>query len=162
MRVLHGRARSSVGEVHRTERLQQGQGAHDPHRCGRLRRCSRRGERTVMSLNFRLHQIADVGTVCWLPDGRIRPVTQELIWNTIRIEMGCITEENADEFYARLKFMAALHGSMWKNFDGTDLEVTPEDVVAHIGLWTNVPEVHRQRWLTRSGGQVMGPIDADR
>lgn len=112
-----------------------------------------------MSLDFNLSEIEDRDTVCWDGNGKLRPVTQELIWNTIRIEMGSIDEDNAAEFYARLRFMTALNGSMWMMPDGSGLIVTPEDVVAHIGLSTNVSTVHRQRWLTRSTGHVMGLLD---
>lgn len=111
-----------------------------------------------MSLDFNLKTVADHVTVCFDGNGDLKPVTQELIWNCLRIEMGEITEDNADEFYARVQFMTALRGSMWQMPNG-DLKITPEDVVAHIGLRTNVPTVHRQRWLTRSKGQVMGPLD---
>lgn len=113
-----------------------------------------------MSLDFVLRDIEDHETICYDGLANLRPITQELIWNTIRIEMGAITLDDADEFYARLQFMTKLMGSMWQMPDGP-IQITPEDVIAHIGLRTNVPTVHRARWLTRKNGQVMSILDSD-
>jgi len=98
-----------------------------------------------MSLNWNLESIQDYKTVCWIEqeDGttRLNPVTETLIFMTMSVQMGSITEANADEFYARLKIIEALDGPfLYKNEDGKhqDRFFTPEDVQAHIGLACNV------------------------
>jgi hypothetical protein len=72
---------------------------------------------------------------------RMATVTETLIFATMAVQMGSITEANADEFYARLKFIEALDGPfMYQSKDGerSDRYFTPEDIQAHIGLVCNV------------------------
>ena len=123
-----------------------------------------------MSLNWDITNVKDHKSVCWLPDpeGEINPktgevyvmmnpVTKALIFATMSVDIGRITEDNADEFYARLGFFRQLWGPFVANDDGSPREITPQDVQAHIGLVTNVNTLTRAKWLTK----VKGIIDRD-
>lgn len=112
-----------------------------------------------MSLNFQLSGIEDYKTVCYDGDGQLKVLTEAIIWATMIVEIGKITEENVGEFYARLKVCEGLGKLTHMRGDGTPMMPKIEELIAHIGLYTNVPEVHRPRWLTRQHGQVMGQMD---
>jgi hypothetical protein len=116
-----------------------------------------------MSLNYNLADIEDFKTVCLKPDGTISALTEALVFSTLIVELGEITEENVGEWYARLTLCKGLgkltHRRLNEAGEAEDIMPTVEELIAHIGLKTNVSSVHRQRWLTRSHGQVMGALD---
>lgn len=98
-----------------------------------------------MSLNWDLTDIHDSDNVCWIKNESgydvLHPRTESLIWLSMVIGMGTITEDNAAEFYSRV----ALYEKMFEVFccryeDGSRVEipVSVEDIHAHIGLRTNV------------------------
>lgn len=113
-----------------------------------------------MSLDFRFDDISDdvKNRVdrCWIPDPSIpdtaafkhdksrmivAPVTQGIIFTCMAVGIGHITDENADEFFARSVIWDTLHGQ--KPF-------TIEEVRDHIGLRTNVfPNESRAQWVKR-------------
>ncbi|MAH47417.1 hypothetical protein CMI37_16455 [Candidatus Pacearchaeota archaeon] len=73
---------------------------------------------------------------------RLRPVTNCLIWATMSIDMGRITEDNWQEFFARIALVERCSGSFMQEEaeDGkwVGRTFTPEEIRAHIGLRTNV------------------------
>lgn len=107
-----------------------------------------------MSLNFELGKIKDWKTVTRVVaehdapgqykagDEIMNPLTNTLIWATIGIGMGEITEENVHEFYARLRIQEAINGAYQrKAVEGggwEDKPITLDEVKQHIGLTTNV------------------------
>lgn len=81
-------------------------------------------------------------------------VTDTLIFATMIVGMGEITEKNAAEFWDRLDLIQHLNGPL---MDGTDSEgkstpvaVTFEDVQNHIGLRTNVALETWAKFLKRN------------
>ena len=118
-----------------------------------------------MSLNWDLTKIDGYETLCWMPDpssdtadpngdGKVmNPVTHALIWSTISVGIGEITEANAQEFFTRLSMYERVYGPMLTVYNAeTDQHepqfLTPGDVRAHIGLHTNVfPKVTDAAWL---------------
>lgn len=117
-------------------------------------------------LTWSLEDIENHKEVCWVETGekgedgkplyRMNTVTETLIFMTMAVHMGSITETNADEFYARLKLIEQLDGPfMWKTEDGKKVDVyfTPEDVQAHIGLACNV--------ITESFSKFLGVVRED-
>jgi hypothetical protein len=112
-----------------------------------------------MSLDYRLNNIKDFENLCWLkqylntdqpiPEGwyrnkenqdvieRLNPVTSALIWITVAIDMGDITEGNVIEFYARVACFEKMFGNYLTSDEGPR-PITLEDIKAHIGLHTNV------------------------
>lgn len=116
-----------------------------------------------MSLNWEVSKIKDYETVCMEDDpeegGRkLTVVTWSLVVATMSVGMGRITEENAAQFYARLAIIEKLHGPFMQRVepDGngghkvTPRFFTPEEVWAHVGLWTNVfPMETDAKWRKR-------------
>jgi hypothetical protein len=115
-----------------------------------------------MSLNWSLEDIKDCDDICWIDDPesddpdskRMNPVTDSLIWHTMAVGIGNITEANVDEFYWRSKFYTGLFGGMirsynedtgnWENRDYTATEIRD-----HIGLSTNVSYESEAKWRNR-------------
>lgn len=115
-----------------------------------------------MSLDFKLSDIADYETVCWIEDDqegkRMNPVTEGLIFATMAIGIGEITKTNVEEFYGRLMVYERLRGAMLRVPNPVedaepafiDRPFTFDEVVAHIGLRTNVfPKEPMGRWTKR-------------
>ncbi len=110
-----------------------------------------------MSLNFKLDKIKDYKTVCWdgdvMADGKMKLVTESLIWTTMQVGLGSITEENIPEWLVRLDLVDRLFGTMMVRYDGdkrVNVPFTKEDLVAHIGLTTNVSKETRTKFLKRT------------
>ncbi len=109
-----------------------------------------------MSLNWDLTQIENYKEVCWEKNEddttTLNPVTESLIWLTMGIGWGKITEENQAEFYCRVSLYEKLFGTMlsyWKDGKKVSVAITPEDVRNHIGLSTNVGKETDAAWRKR-------------
>jgi hypothetical protein len=100
-----------------------------------------------MSLNYELKKIENWEAVC-LEKGTLTPETETLIFLTMSVGMGDITEENAGEFWTRANIVQKLHGPFISR-DGKGHLFTVEDVVNHIGLHTNVAKETRLQWTKR-------------
>jgi hypothetical protein len=81
---------------------------------------------------------------------RMRAVTHVLVWGTMSVMMGSITEKNWRVFYTRFAMKEAALGASLINGDGSPAYITPEQVRAHIGLTTNV--------RTESAGKFNGRL----
>lgn len=113
-----------------------------------------------MSLDYNISNIEDKDTVCWDGNGTMKLMTSHLIWATMFVEIGEIKEDNAGEFYARLSLLYGIGEAITHvRGDGEDVLASAEDIVAHIGLKTNVTTRTRRQWLGRPGGYVSGPMD---
>lgn len=85
-----------------------------------------------------LHNTAPEGCDLPHPKGSIEDfvgdvewdITNTLIWATISVDMGKITEKNYEEFYRRLRMVGIVYGSPY--------QITLSDVKRRIGLSTNV------------------------
>jgi hypothetical protein len=89
-------------------------------------------------------------------DGGMNNVTETLIFATMTVGMGEITEETAPEFYARLSMYEHLFRPflMKVDDDGTIVPrfITLDEVKGHIGLRTNVfPMQTRGKWVAHMG-----------
>jgi hypothetical protein len=94
------------------------------------------------------------------------PATQSVIWSTMAVEIGTITEDNAKEFVARLELLNRVGmGVISKVTDDgfeplTGFELA-QVVRERIGLTTNVfPNAKRASWTGRVMKQLMRDIDA--
>lgn len=80
--------------------------------------------------------------------------TKALIFGSMSLGLGSITEKNASEWYARWKMYEKYDGfslySMFKE-DGTyeDIYLTPEVILKHIGLGMNVSDETTTNWCKR-------------
>ena len=100
-----------------------------------------------MALVAEYDQIKGFKSLCYEKDGegyRLNPITQSLVFGTMHIFMGSITEKNWDKFYERIAAWERAFGpmthimdrrfkSMWRKH-----YITPKDVRDHIGLSVNV------------------------
>ena len=112
-----------------------------------------------MALSWQVDQIKDYKNVCWIPDAdsderRLNPVTEALIFGTMSVGLGSITDKNVDEFAARFRIIEKIHGAqLYKpNPEGkgiVDWFVSDEDFIAHIGLVCNVSNETRAKWAAR-------------
>jgi hypothetical protein len=117
-----------------------------------------------MSLNWNIERIANHKEVCWIADpkpdnpdnARLNPVTETLIFATITVGLGSITEKNVSEFAARFRIAERLDGPfLYKaGEDGNRVDwlLSDEDFIAHIGLYTNVSNETRAAWAARYVG----------
>jgi len=122
-----------------------------------------------MSLNWNLNGIKNYKEVCWVPIPeseqtenervQLNPTTDTMIWMTMIVGMPCITEKNADEFFARVRYHERLEGTlkMRRVEGGEPIEVytTKEDVTKHIGLETNACNYTRREFLQRKGKRLL-------
>ena len=122
-----------------------------------------------MALRWNLENVANHDEVCFITaqadepmngikagDRLMNPVTNVLIWATIAVDLPGITEENAAEFFARLRFTERMDGPFLiraevdgKRPTGEAAFVTEEEVLAHVGLTANVTAKTRAQWLKR-------------
>ena len=69
------------------------------------------------------------------------PITDALIWATMSVDLGRITEKNVDEFFTRLRMVEKIHGFLLYKRDENKQQVsllTYAAVRRRIGLNTNV------------------------
>ena len=107
-----------------------------------------------MSLDYETKNIKNYKDL-WVPstEGRVKlnQLTEVLIFSTMTIGMGSITEDNWKEFYSRC---VILETGCYKNQIPVDtLEpvwkweiVSPEDIYRHIGLVTNAPKMTKAQF----------------
>lgn len=110
-----------------------------------------------MALTWDITNIEDHKNVVWIPAPteenpeavRMNPVTEVLIFGTISVGLGSITDKNVDEFAARFRVIEKLHGPMLTAKNRKDRFVTDEEFIAHIGLVCNVSNETRSQWARR-------------
>lgn len=112
-----------------------------------------------MALNWDVTKIENYEEVTTVQDADgndiWNPVTESLVWLAMFTDIGWeITEENAAEFYARIRVYEKLHGTMLKGRDEETGKVqsrpiTPADVQSHIGLSVNVSGESRSKFMKK-------------
>jgi hypothetical protein len=101
-----------------------------------------------MALHFDLTGIEN-GDELYNADGTdLDGVTKTIVFATMNVGLGSITDENAGEFYARLTILDKLMGPFITDDNYKSL-LTPEVVIRHIGLKTNVAKESRPAWTKR-------------
>lgn len=97
-----------------------------------------------MSLNWSIKKVENVQEIIDDPDEAV--ITEAIVWSTIAVGFGEITEKNAQEFYARLSVYEQLYGTMLQA-EGKEIPLTPENISRRIGLHTNVfPNKTETQW----------------
>lgn len=87
--------------------------------------------------------------------GELHPVTHSMIWATMTVGIGAITEKTVEEFAARLDLWQRVNGALMRAQDEatgewSDRPITRDEVRAHIGLECNVGWETRTKWLKRT------------
>ena len=93
-----------------------------------------------MSLNYYYTNVKNADTVMFDEDGMMYPDTQSIIFTTMSVGLGEITEKNWLEFYARMRIIEKLGGFT---------PIPSQRVKEHIGLRTNVNNETRNQWMKR-------------
>jgi hypothetical protein len=105
-----------------------------------------------MSLDWNLTRIKDCDTVCFNEDREMSPTVHALIWATMAVDLGEISDENYVEFYLRIKLYEQMFSAMrYTEPAGEPAYFTFEEVQLHIGLRTNVSDKTWGQWLKRMG-----------
>ena len=73
----------------------------------------------------------------------MKPDTQLLVFATMALDIGEVTEDNVEEWYWRAQFLDALSN------EDTYAVLTREFVRRHIGLWVNVRTEKRASFIAR-------------
>ena len=98
-----------------------------------------------MSLDWDLTKIKNRQETCWITgindDGKsdrvFNPITNGLIWYTLALGMGEITEKNCEEFYRRMVMHDKMSGTLLQK-GGAPAYISFAEIKQHIGLHTNV------------------------
>ena len=106
-----------------------------------------------MALNWNLSGIKDSKKLCWVQNDEalvLHSVTNSLIWATLIVGMGSITEKNHKEFHLRCLDLQKADGyqplTEISDGEGDPRTFTYEEVKAHIGLKTNVTFIGQAKW----------------
>jgi hypothetical protein len=75
-------------------------------------------------------------------------VTHAIIFATMAVDLGDLTETTLPEFWSRLKTYEQVRGTLLQSQSGP-VPITLNDLRAHIGLHTNVFRVTTTKWVKR-------------
>jgi hypothetical protein len=106
-----------------------------------------------MSLNSDFSKCKNPDSV-WDEKDQMRPIPNAIVYLTMLIDMGEITEKNAPEFYDRVAMYEKILGPLlhMATDDGmVDLPITADNIRGLIGLSTNVSTKSRKHFLSRLG-----------
>ena len=109
-----------------------------------------------MSLNFDLSKI-DRDTRSYVgEDGEryLKPLTEVIIWSTLSVGIGSISEKNIHIWMERLGALADIGEFILqqRNTETGELskrQPTEEEIRSHIGLWTNVTTISKRDFNAR-------------
>ena len=96
-----------------------------------------------MALNWDGTNIKNFQSVCRNDDGSFSEETELLIFYTMNLGMGLITESNVNKFILRFRMYEVLFGmSKWRNVDGERINAISDTLIRkHIGLRTNASKI---------------------
>ena len=96
-----------------------------------------------MALNWNLGDIENFKSVCRNEDESLREETELLIFYTMNLGMGLITQNNVDKFILRFRMYEVLYGmAKWWNVNGQRVNVISDTLIRkHIGLRTNASSI---------------------
>lgn len=105
-----------------------------------------------MSLDYNLGEIKDWKKVCQADDGALKPLTHQLIFMSMVVDLAAITSKNIGEWRFRMAFYSRIYGEDRKL-------PSRDDLVKHIGLRTNVATLSRAAWMRRHVKSVSEQIE---
>tara|TARA_B110000046_G_C12794173_1_gene314379 strand:+ start:283 stop:663 length:381 start_codon:yes stop_codon:yes gene_type:complete len=96
-----------------------------------------------MALNWNLGDIENFKSVCRNEDESLREETELLIFYTMNLGMGLITQNNVDKFILRLRMYEVMYGmAKWWNVNGQRVNLISDTLIRkHIGLRTNASSI---------------------
>lgn len=118
-----------------------------------------------MSLNIYVDGIKDESLHYQVENGEnvdIALMAKNIGFWSIAIDIGRLDEQHIDEWFARYEILSALGVNFFIDGEGNDVKITYEDLVAHLGLVTNVTTRTRFSWLKQQVGGRMDDAIRDR
>lgn len=112
-----------------------------------------------MSLRWDVANVHNSEEVCFTDwdhekqTGNLRPVTETLIFYTMTVKLGSITQKNWKEFFTRVRMYENCFGPVLYKIVGDekiDTPISAADVRGHIGLHCNVIDETQHRFITDS------------
>lgn len=107
-----------------------------------------------MSLDFKLGDIKNYRELCWTDSQlghdckQLTGLTHALIWDTMTVGLGEVTEKNLDEWMYRLCIMDRVYPR--------EMKITRQDLVSHIGLRTNASTFTRAAFKKKAMNMLDG------
>ena len=99
-----------------------------------------------MSLNWNISKCKNYKK---LINDKNYPMTESVIFMTMAVDLGGITEENVEEFIWRAAVVQELGGSYLFAGGGGRVYIGSEDIRRRIGLSVNVADMSRDKWLAK-------------
>ena len=92
----------------------------------------------------------------------IQPITKHLVYETMIVGLGEITENNIDEWLIRMRLAEKLYGTSLMIRDDKGVvkpyHITIEDLERHIGLWTNANRLKRKEFVNNCISGILRDI----
>lgn len=111
-----------------------------------------------MSLDWNIDNVHNWKEIA--EDQHERVITQTIVFGTMAIDIGTLTEDNWMEAYARFDLVQRWSGA-WVHRNGEPYYLTADDFKRRIGLTTNVfPEKTRAQWMQRYVSKQMDELIA--
>ena len=92
----------------------------------------------------------------------IQPITKHLVYETMIVGLGEITENNIDEWLIRMRLAEKLYGTSLMIRDDKGVvkpyHITIEDLERHIGLWTNASRLKRKEFVNNCISGILRDI----
>lgn len=104
-----------------------------------------------MSLNWDVSKVKDWKDL----DPTLRDT---IIWATLVVDLGEITEKNWEEFYIRVHVWEGFLGAFLVGPDGP-VPIKPDQVKRMIGMNTNVGNKTRRQWMSRLSDRMDRYLD---
>lgn len=144
-----------------------------------------------MSLDWNIGKVPNKEKTCYIgsdPQTKtLNPVTEALTWRSMSLDIGLIEERNVPEWLFRTRYYSRLFGKPLNRMievcghcgqdkrecgdDGTckhewkqemeSFDFSPEDIRAHIGLYTNVRTLSRAGFLKKVQKQLVYEIERE-
>ncbi len=75
-------------------------------------------------------------------------ITESVIWSTIVVDLGSITEDNLDEWEWRLAVWQNLHGAFMRS-GGEEYYIVRKHIERRVGLSVNVVDIKRSNFIKK-------------
>lgn len=112
-----------------------------------------------MSLDWSVSKVKNHESMCWTRDEgtrvkRLAPITEMIVWGAMAVGIGGINRANVDEWNFRCEYARRIGCTWWDRRNPETGQVegvvpTREEIIAHIGLRTNVTTETRRQWIRR-------------
>jgi hypothetical protein len=121
-----------------------------------------------MALHWNVEKVKDHDRICWekrivdgVEDDYLSVRTDSLIWGCLAVDLSGITEANAAEFWERISLWEKVVGAS-RGRDGQPVYFTKQDIIDHIGLYTNVSNKSRAHFVKKLSSVALEKLTGKR